>query len=658
MRRRPEGRVAFDTDAPFPSAVWRGVATTKPSALEKTRAMTVPDSSPDTKPSVLAAVVLLAMDCLRDRGHESWPRTGTEAIELLGAGRSQAYEMLGRLRGALGTLCDEPGRPRAVADPDEATEVTRAVRDFVFAHPGAVRTGRARASYSDSFRRFVLDLRAPGAIGHDLPREAFAEAAGIPPDTLDDWIRRPPSPQPDPPAPEAIDIHQPHLATILSQWPGWNGTFKAFCDSLREHHRLPYGDTFIGTVLQAVGQRDRKPQRPVEAPWSSGTFRTLFPGAHWIGDGSTIAFWVNGRPYVFNAEPIVDGASNAIMAFDVTEAEDQQAVIDAYLHGVETAGAPPLALTLDNRPSNLTPQVKQAIDPTILLASTLGRGQAKAPTEGTIGLFAQTAPQLSIAGPTDREIARSALQLALTLFSWARNGKPRKRLGGRTPSEFYLDARPTPDQIEEALDWIRELQRRQERARLTREARLDPVRLELLAIGFDRIGIEDPDGHIAQQLAFFSRNAIARGMATYLAKQQAGTIPVDAQPHRYLGGIIRNLHEREELELTSHFLLEQRLLLRDLTLRPLEAQAERIRETTPAIQLPREFVDQALQAGPKIDFRFWASLAAKAIASSPPAIGRTLYLELSRRIGASFLADRDRRAGLIDALAAAVTETG
>jgi len=53
--------------------------------------VTVPDSAPDTKPSVHAAVVLLALDYLRDHGQEHWPRTAAEAITLLGAGRSQAY---------------------------------------------------------------------------------------------------------------------------------------------------------------------------------------------------------------------------------------------------------------------------------------------------------------------------------------------------------------------------------------------------------------------------------------------------------------------------------------------------------------------------------------------------------------------------------------
>lgn len=619
--------------------------------------MTVPDSSSDTKPSIRAAVVLHAMEILRD--HQGWPRTATEAIALLGACRSQAYEMLGRHKAAIDTLCGEAGRPPQDPSPDATLAVTRSIRDFLLANPGAARSGAPRSWYGDPFRRHVLDLAAPDGPGANLTREQFADAVGVPPDTLDDWLRHPHSTQPGeapPPAPDSLAIRQAHVATILAEWTKWRGTFDAFCKSLGEQHRIPYRMTFIGSVLHAAGLRQRKSPRPVEAPWSPGTFRLLFPGAHWIGDGTTIAIWINDHVYAFNAEAHIDAASNALVAIDVTRTENEQAVIDAYQHGLVTTGEPPLALTLDNRPSNLTPAVETAIAPTVLLASTPGRGPAKAPIEGAFGLFAQIAPPLAIWGRTEREIARSTLQLVLTVFAWARNGKPRTRLGGRTPRDFYLDANATPEDIEAALAWFRELQRRQERIRLTREARLDPVRLTLLAEGLAKLDIPDPDGRIARQLATFSRDAIVRGLAIYEAKRDTGTLPEDAD-HCYLGGIIRNIHERQELELTGRHLLEQRLRLGDLVLGPLEVQAERIRESLQAVQLPREFVDQALRAGPSIDFRFWMTAAASAIARLSAAIGHSLFPDLNRRIAASFSTDYKRRSDLTDAIAAAITAT-
>jgi hypothetical protein len=46
-----------------------------------------------------------------------------------------------------------------------------------------------------------------------------------------------------------------------------------------------------------------------------------------------------------------------------------------------------------------------------------------------------------------------------------------------------------------------------------------------------------------------------RGIATFKAKQENGALPPDVDKGRYLGGIIRNLHQREELERTASYLL-------------------------------------------------------------------------------------------------------
>ncbi len=619
--------------------------------------MNIPESAPETKPSLLAAILLWAIEIIRELG--SWPRTATEAIALVGAGRSQAYETLARIKEFAGELHRQPGRPEAEPAPEATIAVMQRVRDFLLAHPGAAKHAGPRSRYSDTFRRFVLDLASPQGPGHGLTREQFADAVGIPPGTLDDWLREPPpaSAPEAPPPPDVPTIRQVHVSVILSEWPNWHGTFLDFCRSLREQHRVPYGATFIGSVLDAAGLRQRRPPRQPEAPWSSGAFRLLFPGFQWIGDGTTLAIRLDDQSYVFNAEGVIDAASNGLVAFDVTDTEDEQAVVEAFQHGVETAGAPPLAVTLDNRPSNLTATVEAAIAPAELLASTPARGQSKAPIEGNFGLFQQTAPPLVVSGANQRELARSILQLVLTTYAWARNGKPRKRLGGRSPRDAYRDDRPTPEQIDEAKEYIIELQRRQELIRRTREARLDPVRLALLDQGLHDLDIPDPDRRTARSLAFFTVDAIIYGLATFAAKREAGTLPDGAEPRSYLGGIIRNRQIQVELELTAKHLLEQRLRLADLTLAPLAGEADRIRETNPAIDVPREFVDQALQAGPLIDFRFWTAAAASSLAQLPQPIAQALFAGLTRRVVASFHTDPQRRADLIDAIAGAVTAT-
>lgn len=449
-------------------------------------------------------------------------------------------------------------------------------------------------------------------------------------------------------------MSNPHVALVLQLWPSWNGTFQTFCQMLRTEHRLPHGDTWIGNCLQAAGLRHRKRSQPVEAPWSHNTFRTLFPGAQWLGDGTTVAVRWNGQVFAFNVEAMLDPAANALVGFAVTPSEDEEAVRRAFEMGVETTGGQPLALSLDNRPSNHSPGTVVALAGSVLLRSTPGRGQAKAAQEGAFGLFQQAMPPLIIQGRTSREFARNTLELILTAWCLGRNGKPRKRLEGLTPAQVYAERRPTPEAIQEAMAWIQELARRRARMDLTLEARRDPVRLALLTRGLLELGIKDPDMKLARALAIYDREAIVRGLATFSAKQVLGTVPTDAEPGRYLGGIIRNLHIRKELERTAEFLMLQRLRMKDLTLAPLESAADQLQAVTPLADRPRAFLDRALDATYLIDFRFWTVAMARALEGLSTHQRTEIRPHLVRRAAAYFKTDRERRADLIDRITEAV----
>ena len=307
----------------------------------------------------------------------------------------------------------------------------------------------------------------------------------------------------------------------------------------------------------------------------------------------------------------------------------------------------------DNKPCNHSSGAVAALSSTILLRSTPGRGQSKAAIEGGFGLFQQGLPRLDIQGATSRERARCALRLILTAWHRGRNGKPRKRLRGRTPADVYMNARPTHDEIKAALAWFQELQRRQDRARLTQEGRRDPVRLDLLRRGMTELHIPDPEGRLAVSLAGYARDAIARGLAVFQAKQELGTLPPDADHGRYLGGIIRQLHTKLELERIGVHLLEQRIRLRDLTIESLRRTAYQLRAQLPVETLPEAYVDQALDAAFTVDFRFWGQAAANALSVFAAAQRPQIYSLLCKRIGASFKAERERRQDLIDWLAKA-----
>jgi hypothetical protein len=602
-------------------------------------------------------VFLLAREFL---GDQPWPDTVAGVLAVTGAGRSQAYALLPRLREAAAALVAPAGRP--ASEPSSASEsasdeatvaVLRAVRDFLMEHPGAIAGSGERRRYSDGLRRFVVGLAAPGAVAESLTVLQLADAVGVSLGTLKDWLRLPATSAAEEPTIEpAFESARPDIATILSLWPTWEGSFQDFCRMLRRDQRLTVGDTFVGNVLQAAGLRHRKPRGRNDAPWSRDTWRKLFPGAQWLGDGTTIALSLDGVWHVFNLEVISDPATNATVGIVATDTEDAAAVLAAFEHGEQTTGERPLAMTLDNKAPNLSAEVKAGIAPTELLRATPGRGQAKAPLEGSFGLFQQTAPPLIVRGDTPRERARSYLALLFVIWAWARNGKPRAKLRGRSPAEAYAQDRPSEAQVAATKEHLAELRRREELARQTRAQKSDPVRRTLLAGALADLGIPDPKGHLAGSLARYGMDALLRAIAVFRARLERGTLPPDADHGRYFAGIVRNLDTRLDLERMGEHLLEIRLRHGDLTLAALNREMLALRAATPAAQHAQAVVDRALAADASIDFRFWTRAAASALAAMADPVAQ--YRPLVRRVAASFATDRDRRADLIDALAQAV----
>lgn len=595
------------------------------------------------------------------------PSTAIEAIELAGAGRSQAYAMLGRLRAGIETLARPAGRPaEPKASEDKLVKLAKSVISFLKQHPGCCTDSGGRCFYHDDFRRFVVDQFAPGGLAVDIPVGRVADAIDLPLGTLKDWLHAAlsapastgDSEHHDQPAEAVFSTTQPQIATLLVEYPNWKGTLSGFCEYARSELALPFGRRFITTVLSAAGLHTPNARnRPHQAPWSHGAMRRDFPGMQWFGDGKQITIVLRGQRFTFNLEAFVDGATAATVGAIVSATEDARAVVDAFHDGLCTVeGQVPMAITLDNRPSNDAPEVEQALSCCELLHSTPARGQSKAPVEGAFGLFEQMLPSpMVVVGDSDAHIAASIGELVSRAFFLGRNGRPSRRLGSCTPANSYMNGCPTEEQTEAAKQWILELRRREEVARNTRLRRTDPVRRELLRRELRRLGIDDPKGKVALSLAGYSMDAILAGIAIFEAKLQRGTLPQDCLPDRYLGGIIRNVEEREFLERMGRRLLELRLDVSDSQLAPFRAQAADIDAGAhgPA-ERARQFVQRALQADSTMEFRFWSSRALDAIAVVPPSETAALCIHLRRMIAASFRVDiRRRERFLADLMAAA-----
>lgn len=152
--------------------------------------MTNPQHSELDRPSLQAALLLLARD-LTPEGSEI-PRSVAEILERTGVSRSQAYEIRSKLHEVFPSLFNSAGRhPAPIPTFDDTSIVLAALRDYLMAHPGAATRKGARRFYSDGFRRFILDLMAPGKPGAALSVTGFAEVVGVPYDTLREWMRPP-----------------------------------------------------------------------------------------------------------------------------------------------------------------------------------------------------------------------------------------------------------------------------------------------------------------------------------------------------------------------------------------------------------------------------------------------------------------------------------
>ena len=574
-------------------------------------------------PSVWLAAVLLLARSIAERHELPFPTTAA-ILAATGASKSRAYEIVARLAALLPTLVRAPGRPARPSSPSIAAaghpELTRATLAYVMAHPGCVDRGAERNRYSDGFRRFVLDLHEQHP---SVALDAFAGAVTLPLGTLKNWLRHPPRAVDEEPqealTPAPRDIRGAHIQTVLDAWSRWSGSFLDFCEHVRRDLHVPFGRDLVRRILEVEGHRKparRTGRQSQDEAALRGSFRTFFPGAQWVGDGMAVPVVVDGQRFVFNVELDVDAYAGAFVGAVVSDTEDSAAVIDAFTGGVTTTGAPPLALLLDNKPSNHTSDIDAALDGTIRIRATVSRPQNKAHTEGAFGLFSQVLPPLvldSRSGACD--IARSLLDIVVETWARTTNHRPRKDRDGRSRVELYADA-PTDEQIEQARRALQQLADRQERARQTLLARRRPEVLALLDEYFERLGLLDPERHFRIVLAGYPKSPIVDGVAIFEAKRDANTLP-DGADARYLLGIVKNVAAKTEGEYLAEYLYKYRMEAQQRFLAPLREEREALRDEPDVARVLSICVDNALETPSKLERSFWLDAIVETLRELP-----------------------------------------
>lgn len=605
------------------------------------------DLSPAVTPIVTAGLLLSART-LAAPGLEM--PSVAQILEATGASRSRAYEIKDAIVAWLPTLARPPGRPRVEHDldppPSSKLELAACALTFVMQHPGCVQSGD-RARYSESYRRFVLDLRERHA---DVTPSDFAEAIQIPLGTLEDWMRTTPVKEhavDDSTTARAAaehDAKHAQIETVLVAWRAWSGAFVGFCEHVRRDHRLELGNTLIASILFEHGERTpaRRGGRSRDEKAVRSSFETFFPGAQWVGDGKQVEVVIDGKKFHANLELVVDAASAAAVGISVRDEEDSAAVVEAFKSGEQTTGEPPLALLLDNRPSNHTPEVDAALDDTMRIRATPARPQNKAHVEGTFGLFAQKVPPIDLDTRDPRTLAKTVARLVATTFFRALNRAPRRDRDGKTRVDLY-GQRVTPEEREAARAALCERLRKQELARQTRAARLDPVVRTILDDAFERLCLLDPERHIRDAIACYPRDAIVDAIAIFAGKRTAGTLP-DGVDARYLLGIVKNVHHVHQAEPITEALIRERLLARDRFLEPLVLERDAILATGADVGTTlMDLVDRLVCAEPSIDRHVWLDAAADLVAPRQHDERVALAQRAARRIHAAFgRSTRDR----------------
>jgi hypothetical protein len=605
----------------------------------------VAQTSPDVSP-LASAALLLAARAVASRFDLPRPRAA-EILAATGAGKARAYELAEAIPGAVATLVRPPGRPprpTTEMSPDAMTELHHQVVAYLIEQPGCVTTRGRRRTYSDGYRRFVIDLAAEHA---ELDLAALAEAVAVPLPTLRDWLRGP-RPAPDAPDDQTIaadDAASARIETVLHEWLQWTGSFVPFCDHLRKHLHIDWGRTMIAGILEKVGVRipRRRRGRRHQDGTLRGAFETFFPGAQWQGDGSPMTVVIGPFRFTFNVELMADTDSDAMAGLSIRDEEDSAAVVEALADGVETTGSLPLALELDGRPSNHTDQVSQALGETIPLRSTPGKPQSNPFIEGAFGLFQQTAPPLVIDTLDPKETARQVLALVITTWARTLNGKPRPDRDGRSRIDLYREAEPSAEDVDRAREALRERARRQDLARETRRARKDPVVRAVLDQLWSRLGLRDPEGRVLAAISCFPLDPVLAAIAVFEGKREKGTLPPGADA-RYLLGIARRITEKHEAQAITEALLRVRLEARDVMLARLVHDRDVLLASgLEPKDLLRAALDRAMTTERRLDRLFWLTLASELIRDQHPEDHADLVRTASRRIHATFAVPyRDR----------------
>ncbi len=499
--------------------------------------------------------------------------------ESTGVNRTQVYERKNQVAEALArTALIGPGHPVcrsasvSIHEQEKGFRLLEQVLRYRLGHPGAlVLHGRGRATYSDGFIRFILDLLDLW----EASIEQYCKQVEIPQQTLNYWRKKDLN--------QAYQAHQSRPCSPLPSWASdvarqiaedystWEGKLRDFLQYEAAH--LHMGPTPIRRVLIIFGLL---PVRSIKSPRYRGALQRCLAGSILVTDGKTVTAQCTGSGEIlqYNWQGIVDQATTCHTAVVVTDTESAMAVREAFDMSCKFLGRPPQALVHDNKPIHDDRQLRAHIEKTtIMIPATPARGENKADMEGEFGKFEQAVGTIFLDDSSNEALKKTAVREVIRAYTSGLNHAGRFEFDGKSRLAVLRETAPDPEQDRQFIEQLH--------VDHTQKQRVDvlPTRLVsrvLLDEGFKHFGITDldPKGQIREWLARrYTPDAIRQGLAIFGTEREKGRLR-SKMAHRYLVKVILNRQHEIDLHRQEELLLEYAKRERPVWLQALETEYE------------------------------------------------------------------------------------
>lgn len=532
--------------------------------------------------------------------------------EQAGVNRAQVYERKNQIEQALKQVTlPTAGHPAScdvcdMAQMETGISLYEQILQYRLNHPGAMISHKGYTTYSDGFRRFVLDL----ADQWQDSLELFCQQVQLPYQTVRDW-RKKDLDQPYEPFCARkylpVDDASEEARRIAEDYSVWEGSLRDFFKY--EASRMHLAPAAIRRVLVIFGMLRAKSGKN---PRYRGSTRQCEPGSILVTDGKTVdvVCTASGQLSSYNWQGIVDQATVCHTAVVVTDIESAAGVREAFDDSCDFVGRAARGLVHDNKPIHDDEQLRKHVEKTtLMIPATANRGENKACIEGEFGKFEQNVGAIVLDDSSEKALKKSAVHEVLRAYTAGVNHAGRAEFDGKSRQQVLRQSCPDP---EKDRKFIQQLHTDHTAKKHVDTLPSRPASLALLNDGFNRFSISDldPEGEVRQWLAGrYTPQAIRQGLAIFGTEYNKGRLQ-NKTAHRYLVKVIQNCQAEIDLCIQEELLLEYAAVERSFWLKQLEDEYQLLvtncaQSSCPEAELTFRLSDKAVFGGLILQRAFW-----------------------------------------------------